>query len=112
VPNFNVNTSIPNGGSINVLSGNQLEYLPWPAHIEFGAIGDSTGLTVTLFHGTELIAEEQPITKGTVDVAPKYPDDFIIFDDAAMGDRVKLLIKNPTAGAIKCFAVVRINKLI
>jgi len=87
------NTSTP-----NAFTGSQYEYLPFPALVEIGISTDATGVLATVSSGSDILAEEGPVQIGTINVQPKYPDDFHLVDEAAPGDRIKVGLRD-TSGA-------------
>jgi hypothetical protein len=95
----------------NVLAGSLYEYLPFPAYIEIGITGSATGLLATINSGPDTLMEEGDVTTGTAGLLPKYPDDFHLTDDAAVQDRLKIALRNPTGGTITANVAVRITPL-
>jgi len=94
------------------LQGNQYEYLPFNARVEFAIVGasdqvaagdDIGGVNATVFSGSDILQQQSGITdKTTVTAQSKnavYPDDFLLDDVAAAGERlsVQLDIPDPTA---------------
>lgn len=112
MPTVNKQVSVPaNGTTDNVLSGSQYEYLPFPAYIEVGLSTTATGILTTIYSGPDVLAEEGAVTVGTANVYPKYPDDFFYTDEAAAGDRLRVSLRNTTAGALVVMASIRIRPL-
>jgi len=97
------------------LQGNQYEYLPFNARVEFAIVGASSGttpessdidkVTATVFSGSDILQQQSGITNKTDVTAQSknavYPDDFLLDDVAAAGERlsIQLDIPNPTAAA-------------
>jgi len=99
------------------LQGNQYEYLPFNARVEFAIVGnaalsDGSGVgvsadidkvTATVFSGSDILQQQSGITNKTQTTAQSkdavYPDDFLLDDVAAAGERlsVQLDIPDPTA---------------
>ena len=97
-------------GSYFPLQGSQYEYLPFNAYVEF-AILEDTGTDAnlaTVYSGSDVLLEQSPIdVKAT---APTYPDDFLVADAAAAGERLGVQItKVGTTDAITI--AVRITPL-
>lgn len=91
----------------NVLQGSQFEFLPYNALLEFGLLGSGPGLLADVYSGQDTLAEAMALPdKATF---PTYPDDFVLNDVAAAGERIKVRIRNTTAGAITARWSVRIT---
>jgi len=97
------------------LQGNQYEFLPFPARVEFAIVGNSAlaaggpgesadidKVTATVFSGSDILQQQSGITNKTDTTAQSknavYPDDFLLDDVAAAGERlsVQLDIPDPT----------------
>ena len=94
----------------NVLAGSQFEFLPYDAALEFGLNGDANGgdLRVDVYSGQDVITEQ--MTPSVQNRAPVYPDDFVLTDVAAAGERIKVRVRNTSAaGARTLFFGVRIS---
>jgi hypothetical protein len=85
----------------NVITGSQFEYLPYNARINFGLVGSATGLLVDVFTGQDIVAES--FAPPTQNRFPLNPDDFTLQDVARGGERVKIRVRNTTAGALTLF---------
>lgn len=104
--------SIAAGGvNDNVLTGNQFEFLPYDAFIEFGLTGDAAGgdLRVDVYSGPDVLLENAPMS--TQNRIPIYPDDYNLQDAAAAGERLKIRVRNVGAGAAVLNHAVRITPL-
>lgn len=96
----------------NVLTGSQFEYLPFNAALEFGLNGDANGadLRVDVFSGQDILMENAPMN--TKAIMPVMPDDFILNDVAAAGERIKIRVRNLSAAAARTlFWSVRITPI-
>lgn len=94
----------------NIITGNQFEFLPYNALLEFGLNGDANGadLRVDIFSGQDLVSEQ--LTPSIQNRAPVYPDDYVGQDVAAAGERIKIRVRNTSAaGARTIFFAVRIT---
>lgn len=77
------------------LQGNQYEYLPFPARVEFAVVANAAGIDVTIYSGSDVLQQNGPATvKAT---PPLYPDDFLLDDVAAAGERLNVILRE-TAG--------------
>src|SRR5512139_36335 len=96
-----------NTANDNVLTGSQFEYLPFNAALEFGLVGSATGLLVDAYSGQDLLCEGMAIS--TQNRFPIFPDDYTLTDIAAQGERLKVRVRNTTAGALTYFVGIRIT---
>jgi len=90
------------------LQGNQYEFLPFNARIEFAIVGEdgSAGIdielvTATVFSGSDILQQRSGITNKTLTTAQTknavYPDDFLLDDVAAAGERLSVELNLPAA---------------
>lgn len=91
----------------NVMAGSQFEFLPYNAFLEFGLQGSAAGLVCDVYSGQDVLAEGMAIP--LQNRYPIYPDDFNLNDIAAGSERIKVRIRNTTAGALSAFWTVRIT---
>lgn len=103
-------TNIPANATAFPLQGNQYEYLPFPAEVEFAVVANAVGIDVTIYSGSDLLQQGGPATvKAT---PPVYPDDFLLSDVAAAGDRLNVILRETAAVATTDIeTVVRIAPL-
>ncbi len=109
MPVMSVRTALGASGTATPLSGQQYEYLPFDARIEIGITADATGVLATVFSGSDLLLQEGPVMLGTINVSPKYPDDFQLFDIAAAGERLSVNLRDTSAAARVVMTMVRIT---
>lgn len=93
----------------NVLAGSQFEYLPYHARVSFGMNGSAAGLLADVYSGADIVAESFAVN--TQNRFPVNPDDFVLSDVAAAGDRLKLRARNTTGGALTLFYSVSITPI-
>lgn len=98
MPIINVRTVLALNSTATPLVGSQYEYLPFNASVEIGINTDATGVLATVYSGSDLLLQEGPIMLGTINILPKYPDDFFLQDIAAAGERLSILLRD-TSGA-------------
>jgi len=104
--------SVALGATIeNILTGSQFEFLPYDAYLEFGltsagVVGD---FIVDVFSGQDVLLEQGFVS--ILDRAPIYPDDFSLNDVAAGGERIKIRVRNSSAGALVFHTALRITPL-
>jgi len=96
-----------NSTNDNVIQGSQFEFLPYNAMLEFGLCGSAAGLVADVYSGQDTVAESFALN--TQNRFPVYPDDYPLNDVAGAGERVKVRIRNTTAGALTCFYSVKIT---
>jgi len=121
-PTFGTNI-MPTIRSVNVLAagvpvfplqGNQYEYLPFNARVEF-AISEITPVALvgdveaTVFSGTDIL-QQQALISGEIAGKVKYPDDFLLDDVAAAGERLSVELRS-AAGSATVETVVKITPL-
>jgi hypothetical protein len=100
MPQFPFSTSIPAGGVVNVLTGWQYEYLPWPARLKLLMRTNVLTLKSTVFSGSETIQEEGPVQGGgVVGTTPAELTTPPVVWDAPAGDRLKVSVRSTDAGA-------------
>jgi len=100
--------NIAAAGAITVfpLQGNQYEYLPFNARVEFAIVGHDGGTAgvvsaarATVFSGSDILQQQGPITDKSAVTAQSqdavYPDDFLLDDVAAAGERLSVQLDIP-----------------
>lgn len=93
----------------NLFSGSAYEFANRNRVASIGITAAATGTFATLQSGADIVAEEfAPVVKT---VMPVIPDDFFFNDVMAMGDRLVLRVRNPTAGAVIHRAVANLTDL-
>lgn len=96
-----------NATNDNVLQGSQFEFLPYDAALDFGLVGSAAGLVADVYSGQDTVAENYALN--TQNRFPVFPDDYPLSDVAAAGERLKVRIRNTTAGALTAFYSVRVS---
>jgi len=96
------------------LQGNQYEYLPFDARVEFAIIEITpvaliADVKATVFSGTDVL-QQAGLISGEIDGRVTYPDDFLLDDVAAAGERLSVEL-NSAAGAATVETVVKITPL-
>lgn len=89
-------TNLAANGTAFPLQGNQYEYLPFPARVEFAIVANAAGIDATVYSGSDVLQQNGPTTVKTT--PPLYPDDFLLDDVAAAGERLNVILRE-TAGA-------------
>jgi hypothetical protein len=91
----------------NVITGDQYEFLPFNALLEFGINGSATGLVMDVYSGSDSLCESAAVS--LANRMPIYPDDYTLTDVAAAGERIKVRLRNTTGGALTYFVSVRVT---
>lgn len=112
MPQQSFSRSIAATSSDFPLTGTTYEFLPWPAHVRVMQKTTAVGVTQQIFSGSESVMDESPITVlATAGVTPNelnvHPFDF----DAPAGDRLRIVNKNTTGGALTVDSVVIVTPL-
>lgn len=93
----------------NILAGNQFEFLPYAANVAMGFTQSATGLLISIFASSDLIASDlSPVIKATT---PLNPDDMNVNFNAGAGTRLVVTVRNPTGGTLTMFTLVIITPL-
>jgi len=90
-------TNLAANGTANPLQGNQYEYLPFPARVEFAIVANAAGIDVTVYSGSDLLQQGGPASVKTTPVL--YPDDFLLDDVAGQGERLNVILRETAAVA-------------
>lgn len=95
----------------NIIQGSQWEFLPFPAGLEFGLVGDANGadLRIDVYVGAETVMESG--ISSNANRSPVYPDDFNLTHSAPAGSRIKIRVRNTNAGAVTVKHIIRITRL-
>jgi hypothetical protein len=106
-----VRVALGASGTASPLQGSQYEFLPFDALVEFGLTADATGVVATIQSGTDVLQEEGPVQVGTINVQPKYPDDFFLNDVAAAGEKLTIKLRDTSGAARVVMVTVRITPI-
>jgi hypothetical protein len=96
----------------NLMTGSQFEFAPEDCMVEFGLCGDANGadMLVDVYSGTDVLCEGMRLNVRAA--MPIYPDDFLLQDVVAAGERIKLRARNTSAaGARTIYYTVRITPM-
>jgi len=111
MPTISTRTVLAANSTANPLSGSQYEYLPFPALLEFAVVTDAAGVLETITSGSDVLQEEGPVGIRAINIPPVYPDDFMITDYAAAGDRIKVNLRDTSGAQRIVMTVVKISPL-
>ncbi len=95
------------GASEQLLVGSQVEFLPANAQIELALLCTAAGVLASVTSGSDSLMEEAPVFVKAAGEPPRYPDDFLLSDVAAAGERLQIRARNTTAGPLTVTAAVR-----
>ncbi len=112
MPLISDSRSIAAGATIdNVLAGSQFEFLPFDAALAFGLVGAGIlgDILADVYSGQDVLMESAPIS--ILDRFPVFPDDYSLDDVAAAGERLKVRLRNTSAGAIIVNTAVKITPI-
>lgn len=95
----------------NILTGSQFEFLPFDAFLEFGLVGDGVvgDFVVDVYSGQDVLLESGLVS--ILDRQPVYPDDFSLNDVAGAGERIKIRVRNTSAGTLNFFTTLKITPI-
>ena len=124
MPTIRVRNTLSPGVPVFPLQGNQYEYLPFNARVEFALVGhDGTdagavaAVRATVFSGSDILQQAAPITDKSAVTAQSqnavYPDDFLLDDVAAAGERLSVQLDIPADATFDAIfdTVVKITPL-
>ena len=114
MPTIRVVTSVLAANSVAFpLAGSQYEYLPFNARVEFAIVTDAAAgdeFQTTVYSGTDVLQQQGPMSvKATAQ--PVYPDDFLLDDVAAAGERLSVELNQGTGGDLEVETTVKITPL-
>lgn len=93
----------------NVIAGSQFEFLPYDAALRFALNGSAIGLVADVYSGQDVLAEQMGVN--TLNRVPINPDDFLLTDVAGAGERIKIRVRNTTAGALTLFFALVVDPM-
>lgn len=99
MPLIKINTTMTANGTAFPLQGNQYEFLPFDAYVEFAILGDAAAVVqASVFSGSDVLMQNTLIDDLAVANPIIYPDHFTLADVAAAGERLGVTLVE-TAGA-------------
>jgi len=111
MPTVQVRTVMTANGVATPLAGSQYEFLPFDANVEISIQADATGVLATVYSGSDVLLEEGPIQVGTINILPKYPDDYFLQDIAAAGERLSIKLRDTSGAARTVMTTVRLTPI-
>lgn len=111
MPVITVRQALTASGTASVLQGSQYENLPFDAQVEIGMSADATGVLATVYSGSDVLQEEGPVPIGTINVFPKYPDEYYLTDVAAAGEKLTIKLRDTSGAARVVMVSVRLTPI-
>jgi hypothetical protein len=103
MPSIRKRVTVPASGvPIFPLQGDQYEFLPFPARVQFAMVGDTVAaggvdVSATVYSGSDILQMNGPIAiKASTN--PVFPDDFLLDDVAGAGERLNIVLTKVSAG--------------
>jgi len=97
MPTIRKRIAVAFGGSpVYPFTGDQYEYLPFPARVQFAMVGLPTAgiaTQATVYSGSDVLQQNGPITQKAI-TTPVFPDDFLLDDVAGQGERLNVVLVN------------------
>lgn len=111
MPSVPIRTSLVASSTAFPLQGTRYEIAPYNCAIEIAVQADATGVLATLGSGTDAIQDEGPVQLGTINVSPKYPDDFYLSDVVAAGERIVYQLRDTSGAGRTVLSIIKITPL-
>jgi len=100
------------GATIYPVQGNQYEYLPFDAYLEFAIYADTGDVwTLTVFSGSDVLMQSSPMPILATAAPILYPDHYYLNDVAAAGERIGVEAVNGTGGVADFRCLVKITPM-
>lgn len=93
----------------NLISGSAFEFARQDQVVSIGVAQSATGGFSTIQSGSDIVAEE--FAPAILTRYPIIPDEMYYNDVMAVGDRLVIRYRNPTAGALTARVVVQIQPI-
>jgi hypothetical protein len=111
MPIISKTVAVPANGSSTPLVGDQFEFADRDYYAEFAVVADATGVVMTIYSGSDLLAQEQPVVIRAGGAFPVIPDDFYLNDAIAMRERINVLLRNTTGAIINSRVVIKLSPI-
>lgn len=95
----------------NILSGSAFEFVKEASQVAIGLLASVSGLLAGVSSGSDILLEDGSLVDivRVANQGPLFPDDYILQDIAMPMDRLRISVRNPTAGSITLFYGVRVE---
>ncbi len=111
MPNVPIRTALGANATAFPLTGNRYEIAPYNCVVEVAIAADATGVLATLGSGLDAVQDEGPVQLATINVQPKYPDDFYLSDVVGAGERIVYQLRDTSGAARVVQSVIKITAL-
>lgn len=109
MPTMKVTETVPANGSLNLLQGEQFEYLPRSAKVQFAILVDTGDqVRATVYSGSDLLLQNAPLDE-KVAAEPVTTRDIQLDDVALAGERLSIQVQETQGVAARVRAVVWIT---
>lgn len=98
-------------GSSAPLVGDQFEIVDRNYFAEFGIVADATGIVMTVYSGSDLLAQEQPVVIRAAGAFPITDQDFYLTDAIAERERINVFLRNTTGAGIAVRVVIKLTPI-
>lgn len=110
MPQFQFLQVMTANGQATPLTGWQYEYVPWPFFVEIGLNATTNGVVATVTSGSDTLMEQSQVQGGaTAGVIPSPLNVPYLTDYGAMGDRLKILLRETLAGTPSVNGIVKLS---
>lgn len=99
------------GATAFPLQGSQYEFLPFDAFVEFAVLADGDDVNASISSGSDILQEDSEVDQLALATPIQHPEDFILKDVAAAGERLGVRLQNNSAAVRNVRTVVRITPL-
>lgn len=112
MPLIKVRNTLAANGQAFPLQGNQYEFLPFDAFVEFAILGDAAAVVLaSVFSGSDVLMQESQVDDLAVATPITYPDDYSLTDAAGAGERLGVTLTENAAATPIVRTAVRITPL-
>lgn len=108
--NVMVEQTVAAGAKVNLMAGQQYEFLPGDSEVQIGLTGQATGLVAEVFADSTLVQQEAPVIV-KAGAFPSIQDELYIDEAIAGGTRLSINVRNTTGAGIVARLVVRMLPL-
>lgn len=92
MPSIQKKVAVLANGTATPFAGEQYEYLPFDCQVEIAVMADATGVLATVYSGSDLLQDEGAVPFSAA--APRYPDDYLLRDVAAAGEKLTVKLRD------------------